>query len=79
MWQDFPDAGIAMAGLYEGKKLVGMTEPVQWDMLAVGVVVSAFAAYLCIRVFLKLITHITMLSFAIYRVLLGIIILIVYP
>jgi undecaprenyl-diphosphatase len=70
--------GITMAGLYEGTKLVGMTEPVQWDMLAVGVVVSALAAYLCIRVFLKLITHITMLSFAIYRVLLGIVILIVY-
>ena len=70
--------GIAMAGLYEATKLAGMTEPVQWDMLIVGVVVSALAAYVCIGVFLKLITHISLLPFAIYRILLGIVILIVY-
>jgi undecaprenyl-diphosphatase len=70
--------GIAMAGLYEGSKLFGTSEPVQWDMLAVGVVVSALAAYLCIRFFLKLIAHISLLPFAIYRVLLGIVLLIVY-
>ncbi len=70
--------GIGLAGFYEATKLAGTTEPVQWYMLAVGVVVSGLAAYLCIRVFLKLISYISLLPFAIYRVLLGIVLLIVY-
>ncbi len=44
---------------------------VQWDILGVGILVSALTAYLCIYLFLRLIERIGMFPFVIYRFLLG--------
>jgi undecaprenyl-diphosphatase len=69
---------IALASLLEIKNLVELDGPVQWDMIFLGTVISGLAAYLCIRVLLNLLDRVSMLPFAIYRVLLGAVIFILY-
>jgi undecaprenyl-diphosphatase len=69
---------IALASMLEIKKLVEQAEPVQWDVIVLGTFVSGVAAYLCIRVFLRLLERISMLPFAIYRVLLAVVIAVVF-
>jgi undecaprenyl-diphosphatase len=66
---------IAAAGLYKTIELAGvygrLETEVQWDMFALGTIVSAVSAYLCIVLFLQTIQRVGMLPFVIYRVLLG--------
>ena len=62
---------IAMASLLEITKLIEQDGPVQWNMIALGAVISGLAAYLCIRIFLKLLARLSMLPFAIYRLVLA--------
>jgi undecaprenyl-diphosphatase len=62
---------IALASLNEIRELIEMQEPVFWGVLLIGAGVSAVSAYLCIRLFIKMIDKISMLPFAIYRVLLS--------
>jgi undecaprenyl-diphosphatase len=62
---------IAMASLLEITKLIEQDGPVQWNMIALGAVISGLAAYLCISVFLRLLARLSMLPFAIYRVVLA--------
>ena len=69
---------IMLASLLEIKNLIALDGPVQWDMIFLGTVLSGLAAYLCIRVLLKLLERVSMLPFAIYRVLLGVIIFVLY-
>ncbi len=51
---------------------------VQWSVLLLGVVVSAVSAYLCIHYFLKLLERIGMWPFVLYRLVLGIGLLILF-
>jgi len=62
---------IIMAGGYQGLKLVRAAEPVEWLPVLVGVVTSFVAAYVCIHLFLQIISRIGMLPFVIYRLALG--------
>lgn len=62
---------IALAGMNQTLGLVENPEPVDWNAIAIGVVVSFVSAWLCIHYFLKLIDRIGMLPFVIYRVILG--------
>lgn len=62
---------IIMAGGYNGLKLVQQTTPVAWDLILTGVIVSFLAAYVCIYVFLKIISRMGMLPFVLYRLALG--------
>ncbi len=62
---------ILLAGLSNGYKLVSSSEPVQWNMMAVGVIVSAIVAYLTIGWFLRLLDKVGLIPFVIYRLLLG--------
>jgi undecaprenyl-diphosphatase len=62
---------IALASLNELKELLETADPVQWDVIVLGTVVSGISAYLCIRFFLQLLDRISMLPFAIYRLVLG--------
>ncbi|WP_070962231.1 undecaprenyl-diphosphate phosphatase [Vibrio sonorensis] len=62
---------IMLAGGYLGLKLVTSGEPVHIGFLLTGIVTSFFAAYLCIHLFLKLISRMGMTPFVIYRLLLG--------
>ncbi|UPQ87640.1 undecaprenyl-diphosphate phosphatase [Vibrio sinaloensis] len=63
---------ILLAGGYLGLKLVTSGEPVHLGVLVTGIVTSFISAYLCIHLFLKLISRIGMTPFVIYRLLLGV-------
>ncbi|MGL6175416.1 MAG: undecaprenyl-diphosphate phosphatase [Vibrionaceae bacterium] len=64
---------ILLAGGLLGIELVQSDVPVDWQALAIGLVVSFISAYLCIHWFLKLLVKVGMLPFVIYRILLGIV------
>lgn len=63
---------ILAAGSLESFKLIKATEPVDWQLMGIGIVVSAISAFLCIHLFLKWLEKIGMLPFVVYRLLLGI-------
>lgn len=69
---------IAGAGLLEIKGLVEQAQPVQWSELYIGSLLSALAAYSCIHVFLKLVDKVGMFPFVIYRICLGIWLLLIF-
>lgn len=62
---------IIMAGGYQGLKLIQTAEPVAWWPVIIGIVTSFVAAYICIHVFLQVISRMGMLPFVIYRLALG--------
>jgi undecaprenyl-diphosphatase len=69
---------IALASMLEILKLVQAEGSVQWGMIFLGTFVSAVSAYICISVFIKLLERISMLPFAIYRVILAAVIVLVF-
>ena len=66
---------LLSAGL-KGMELIDDVDAINVSHLLLGVVVSAVSAWLCIHYFLRLITQIGMLPFVIYRLLLGMILII---
>jgi undecaprenyl-diphosphatase len=66
---------ILMAGALETLDLVQAGEGVDWLSLGLGAVLSFVFAYLTIHYFLRFIERVSMLPFVIYRILLGIVIL----
>jgi undecaprenyl-diphosphatase len=65
---------IGMAGAYEGLQLARGGHPIDWQSMTIGVGVAAVSGFFCIHYFMKLITRIGFLPFAIYRwVLAGIV------
>ncbi len=62
---------ITLAGSYLGLKLITGTEPVHIGFLLTGIITSFISAYLCIYLFLKLISRMGMMPFVIYRLILG--------
>lgn len=69
---------ILMAGGYESLKLVQQAAPVAWGPMLLGTLVAAVSAYLCIHFFLRLIERTGMLPFVIYRLLLGVVLLVLF-
>ncbi len=69
---------ILLAASYQTLKLITDPAPTDWPQLAVAVAASALAAYLCIGWFLRFVAKAGMLVFALYRVLLGIVIVLVF-
>lgn len=69
---------ITLAALLEIRNLLDASVAVQWDVIVLGTVCSAVAAYLCIRVFLQLLERISMLPFMLYRLILAAIIVVVF-
>ncbi len=69
---------ILLAGGYLTYGLLGDPEPVQWGTLGLGALLSAGAAYVTIDLFIRFVERIGMLPFAIYRLLLGAVIIYVY-
>ncbi|MBT8436086.1 MAG: undecaprenyl-diphosphate phosphatase, partial [Gammaproteobacteria bacterium] len=67
---------IFASGALETVRMVTEVSPIGWDDLLLGVLLSAISAGLCIHYFLRLIDRIGMLPFVIYRVLLGVVILV---
>ncbi|MCH9673033.1 MAG: undecaprenyl-diphosphate phosphatase [Gammaproteobacteria bacterium] len=62
---------ILLAGGAKTYDLVKIGPVVDWAPIALGTMVSAVSAYLCIRVFLALLERVGMLPFVIYRLVLG--------
>jgi undecaprenyl-diphosphatase len=69
---------IIAAGGLEARKLAEATLPVDWWSLGLGAAVAGISAFLVIHYFLKLINRITMLPFALYRLLLGFALIFLY-
>jgi undecaprenyl-diphosphatase len=63
------------AALLVTKDLVSSSAPIDYQALSLGIVVSFFAAYLCIHFFLKFISKIGMTPFVLYRLALGAVLL----
>lgn len=62
---------ILLASLYKGLELVLGADPVPWQELAGGVAVSAVVAYASIGFFMRVVGHVGLLPFAIYRIILA--------
>jgi len=69
---------ILLPGLLLSKDLAESGMPVDWNSLLVGAFISGIAALICIHFFLKLLDKIGMLPFVIYRLLLGIGLVVVF-
>lgn len=67
---------IAAAGLYKAMELLQSSDPVAWDLMAIGALVSALTAFSCIHVFLKLLDRIGMMPFVYYRIVLAVLIIV---
>lgn len=61
---------ILLSGGYKGVQLLD-TPAVNWTVMLLGTIVSGITAYLCIKLFLKVIQRVGMMPFVIYRLLLG--------
>ena len=69
---------IAGSGTLQAVKLIAQGVSAQeWFLLGYGAVVSAIVAFLCIHYFLRLITRVGYLPFVVYRVLLGVVLLLI--
>jgi undecaprenyl-diphosphatase len=62
---------ILLATLYKGGEMVLGDTPVAWGELALGVAVSAVVAYASIEFFMRFVTRIGLLPFAVYRLILA--------
>lgn len=66
---------ILLASAFKGYELVAGTEPVAWNELGVAVLVSAIVAYVSIEFFMRFVSRIGLLPFAVYRLILAAVIL----
>jgi len=69
---------IVLSGLSVTSDLVGSSEAVDWTALLLGTIIAAISAFACIHFFLAWINRIGMLPFVIYRLLLGVLLLVVF-
>lgn len=69
---------IVLAGGYQLLKLVKQPEQADWGVMVMAVIISGLSAYLCIHFFLKLLDRTGMLPFVIYRLGLGLLLLILF-
>lgn len=69
---------ILMSGILVGYKLISGDDAVDWRAMLIGAALSFACALLAIHYFLKLIDRTGMLPYVIYRVILGIILLVVF-
>tara|TARA_B100000745_G_scaffold78059_1_gene47478 strand:- start:2255 stop:3061 length:807 start_codon:yes stop_codon:yes gene_type:complete len=69
---------ILAAGAFKTLELAESPQPVDWWVIFVGFALAAVSAYVCIAFFLKLIDKIGMMPFVIYRLGLGMILLVIY-
>jgi len=63
---------IAMAGSYLTYKAISESQPLDFQAMAIGISMAFVSAYACIHFFLALINRMGMMPFVIYRLILGI-------
>ena len=66
------------AAVLKMQDLLEASDSVAWDSIGIGVLVSFFSAYLCIRLFLMFIRRVGLLPFVAYRLVLGLILLVLF-
>ena len=69
---------IVASGLGVVKDMLEATEPVDVTALGLGTAIAAVSAFICIHYFLVFIQRIGMLPFVLYRVLLGVLLLVLF-
>lgn len=69
---------IVLAGGLQAIELIRGMEIVAWGAMGLGVLLSAVSAYLCIHYFLAFIKRIGMQPFVAYRIVLGVVLLVVF-
>ena len=69
---------ILLASIYEAVILITGDVPVPWDNLLVAVLITAVVAYISIEFFMRFVSVIGLLPFAIYRILLAVLIIYVF-
>ncbi|MEZ5534782.1 MAG: undecaprenyl-diphosphate phosphatase [Thiolinea sp.] len=69
---------ILLAGGLLTKDLLESTLPIDWTALILGVILSGISAWICIHYFLKFLSRIGMLPFVIYRLVLGVFLLVMF-
>ena len=69
---------IVLSGMLVVGELLRAGVAVDWSVLLAGTLVSAISAYLCIHFFLKLLRHVGMLPFVVYRLVLGAVLLVLF-
>lgn len=69
---------IALPGLLKGEELINGADTVAWDVLIIGVLVSAVMAFVCMHWFMRFIERVGMTPFVIYRILLAIVIVAIF-
>lgn len=69
---------IALSGALQVAELIAMEAPVAWGVLLAATLLAGASAWLCIRLFLAWIARIGMTPFVIYRVALGVVLLVVF-
>ena len=69
---------IALAGIWQSRRLLGSAEPVAWGVLLFATVVSGLVAFACIHWFLGFIKRFSLMPFVIYRIILGLLLLYLY-
>lgn len=67
-----------LAGSYGGLKLVLSPQPVDWSAVAIVIGVSAATAFLTIHYFLKFLQRFGMMPYVIYRLILGVVLVVLY-
>ena len=66
---------ILLASLYKGFEMVTGSVVVPWVELASAAIIAGFVAYLSIGIFMRVVSHVGLLPFAVYRVVLAAVIL----
>tara|TARA_Y100001934_G_scaffold276416_1_gene372878 strand:+ start:407 stop:1207 length:801 start_codon:yes stop_codon:yes gene_type:complete len=66
---------IFAAGIQQSALLIENVATIDWQVFAIGLLVSAISAWLVIKIFIRWLTRIGMLPFVVYRVILGVFIL----
>lgn len=69
---------ILLAGLLETVKLANSPCHISWSDLILGTVISGVSAYICVRLFVVLISKMSMLPFVVYRLVLGVFLIAVF-
>ncbi|QCD51733.1 undecaprenyl-diphosphate phosphatase [Campylobacter sp. RM16192] len=69
---------ILLAGLLETVKLANSPWHISWSDLILGAAISGVSAYICVRLFMALISKMSMLPFVMYRLILGVFLIVVF-
>ena len=69
---------IGLAGIWQTRSMVNSGDPVRWDILIFATTISAVTALICIHWFLAFLQRHSLLPFVIYRIVLGVILLMVF-